>query len=479
MLRLELSDPEKSIGKRIIIRLIKLLDVIAVTLIFGVVWMHFYASNVYRIPFYNKGNWVVIALFMITYYYLAHLYQGFYIHISRVSEIIYAQDLAAALADAFLFAVTILLSRRIPNVLPTLLCLLGQSCVIFCWSSFAHRWYFAHFHRKKTIIIFDEMEGLEDLIAENGLDKRYDVIDTIGIDAVDQQYIDRELPKSSVVFLCCVHSHERNQIIKFCVENHISIFVIPRIGDVLMSGAQKMHLMHLPMLLVNHYSPTPEYLLLKRMLDIVISAATLIILSPLMLILALIIRSDGGTAFYRQVRLTKDGKEFHILKFRSMKMNAEEDGIAKLSTGERDDRITAIGHFIRACRMDELPQLINILKGDMSIVGPRPERPEIAAQYRETLSEFDLRLQCKCGLTGYAQVYGKYNSTPYDKLLMDLMYIAQPSLAEDVKICLATVKILFMKESTEGVAEGQTTASAESLVNTEVPGEKDVEKEGK
>ena len=475
-MRSEVSDPEKSMEKRIIIRLIKLLDIIAVTAVFGGVWMHFYASNVYRIPFYNKGNWVVIALFLVTYYYLAHLYQGFYIHISRVSEIIYAQDLAAALADAFLFAVTVLLSRRIPNVLPMLLCLLGQSGVSFCWSSLAHRWYFSHFERKKTIIIFDEMEGLEDLIAENGLDKRYDVIDTIGIDAVDQQYIDRELPKSSVVFLCCVHSHERNQIIKFCVENHISIFVIPRIGDVLMSGAQKMHLMRLPMLLVNHYSPAPEYLLLKRMLDIVISAATLIILSPLMLILALIIRSDGGTAFYRQVRLTKDGKEFHILKFRSMKINAEEDGIAKLSTGERDDRITAIGHFIRACRMDELPQLINILKGDMSIVGPRPERPEIAAQYRETLSEFDLRLQCKCGLTGYAQVYGKYNSTPYDKLLMDLMYIAQPSLAEDVKICLATVKILFIKESTEGVAEGQTTAEAGKPEIEESVGQESVRK---
>jgi lipopolysaccharide/colanic/teichoic acid biosynthesis glycosyltransferase len=472
----EVSDPEKSIKKRIIIRLIKLLDIIAVTAVFGGVWMHFYASNVYRVPFYNKGNWVVIALFMVTYYYLAHLYQGFYIHISRVSEIIYAQDLAAALADAFLFAVTVLLSRRIPNVLPMLLCLLGQSGVSFCWSSLAHRWYFSHFERKKTIIIFDEMEGLEDLIAENGLDKRYDVIDTIGIDAVDQQYIDRELPKSSVVFLCCVHSHERNQIIKFCVENHISIFVIPRIGDVLMSGAQKMHLMHLPILLVNHYSPAPEYLFLKRIFDIAISGAALMLLSPLMIILALIIRSDGGTAFYRQVRLTRDGKKFHILKFRSMKMNAEEDGIARLSTGERDDRITAIGHFIRACRMDELPQLINILKGDMSIVGPRPERPEIAAQYRETFPEFDLRLQCKCGLTGYAQVYGKYNSTPYDKLLMDLMYIAQPSLAEDVKICLATVKILFMKDSTEGIAEGQITASAGSRENTGVAGPEEKEK---
>lgn len=139
-------------------------------------------------------------------------------------------------------------------------------------------------------------------------------------------------------------------------------------------------------------------------------------------------------------------------------MDAEKDGVARLSTGEKDDRITRVGRFIRACRMDELPQLFNILRGDMSIVGPRPERPEIAEQYEKELPEFRLRLQCKCGLTGLAQYAGKYNSTPYDKLLMDLMYIAKPSLAEDFRICLATVKILFMKESTEGVEEGSMTA---------------------
>ena len=147
------------------------------------------------------------------------------------------------------------------------------------------------------------------------------------------------------------------------------------------------------------------------------------------------------------MRLTKDGKQFEILKFRSMRVDAEKDGVARLSTGDKDDRITKVGHIIRACRLDELPQLLNILKGDLSVVGPRPERPEIA-----------LRLQAKAGLTGYAQVYGKYNTTPYDKLQMDLMYIAHPSLIEDLKIMLATVKILFMPESTEGVAEGATTA---------------------
>ena len=225
-----------------------------------------------------------------------------------------------------------------------------------------------------------------------------------------------------------------------------------------MAGADKAHLFHLPMLRVARYNPTPEYLVAKRAFDILVAGTALVVFSPLMIVLALLIRMDGGTAFYRQKRLTKDGKVFEILKFRSMRMDAEKDGVARLSSGDADPRITKVGRFIRACRFDELPQLFNILAGDMSIVGPRPERPEIAREYKKELPEFDLRLQCKCGLTGFAQVYGKYNTTPYDKLLMDLMYIAQPSMIEDLKICFATVKILFMKDSTEGVEVGQVTA---------------------
>ena len=178
----------------------------------------------------------------------------------------------------------------------------------------------------------------------------------------------------------------------------------------------------------------------------------------MLLVVAILVRKDGGPAFYKQDRLTKNGKVYKVIKFRSMRVDAEKDGIARLSTGENDDRITPVGRVIRKFRIDELPQLLNIVKGDMSIVGPRPERPEIAAEYEKQMPEFRLRLQCKAGLTGYAQVYGKYNTTPYDKLLMDLMYISDPSLVQDLRIIFATVKILFLPESTEGIAEGQTTA---------------------
>ena len=178
-----------------------------------------------------------------------------------------------------------------------------------------------------------------------------------------------------------------------------------------------------------------------------------------LLITALAVKlSDGGPVLYRQTRLTKDGKTFSLLKFRSMRVDAEADGVARLSTGAQDSRVTAVGRVLRKYRIDELPQLLNILAGDLSIVGPRPERPAIAAEYEQTLPEFRLRLQAKAGLTGYAQVYGKYNTDPYHKLQLDLMYIANPGFLEDLRICFATVKTLFMAESTEGVQEGMTTA---------------------
>ena len=156
---------------------------------------------------------------------------------------------------------------------------------------------------------------------------------------------------------------------------------------------------------------------------------------------------DGGPVFYKQPRLTKDKQIFMILKFRSMKMDSEVKG-AQLAKKE-DDRITPVGKLIRRIHFDELPQIFNILKGDMSLVGPRPERPEIAALYSERIPEFDYRLKVKAGLTGYAQVYGKYNTTPYDKLKLDL------------KLLMLTFKILFQKENTEGVEAWQKTAGQE------------------
>ena len=456
------------------VRMVKLLNIIMVSIPFIAAWYMYYSQRVYALSFYRKGNWFVIALFMILYYLLSHLYSGFAIHISRISEIIYAQTLGALITDGLMFIIMWLLIRHVPNIPILLLVFVCQFALIAIWAYTARKWYVKHNPPIPTLVIYDEFEGVEKLISYYGLDSHFAIIRRISIKELhgedwyslprseryrrERKFIPEILDGVEAVFLCSLHSHDRNQIVKYCVHKDIVSWCIPRIGDVIMSGAEKAHLFHLPMLRVGRYNPTPEYLVAKRLFDIIVSGLALIVFSPIMVVLAIIIRMDGGTAFYRQKRLTKDGKIFEILKFRSMRMDAEKDGVARLSTGEADPRITKVGRFIRACRFDELPQLINILRGDMSIVGPRPERPEIAAQYKKYLPEFDLRLQCKCGLTGFAQVYGQYNTTPYDKLLMDLMYIANPSMAEDLKICFATVKILFLSESTEGVAAGQTTA---------------------
>lgn len=440
----------------LILRIIKIMDAVLMTVPFALCWYLYYAKHIAS-PFYAKGDYLVVALFFVLFVIFGRVYDAFLMSMQRISEIVYAQFLAAAVSDFIMYIVIWLLSKHLPNILPGVAALIGQVILAAVWAYNAHHAYFKIFPPQATAVIYDTRQGMEKLIGKYGLDTKYKVVLTATADECIANLA--MLDGVSTVFMSGIHSHDRNVILKYCVENNIGIFVIPRIGDTIMSGAYPMHMFHLPMLKVGRYHPQPEYLFIKRLLDIVISAVALVVLSPIFLVTAIAIKAtDHGPVFYKQIRLTKDGKEFGILKFRSMRVDAEKDGVARLSSGDHDDRITPVGRVIRACRMDELPQLLNILRGELSIVGPRPERPEIAAQYCEEMPEFSLRLQAKAGLTGYAQIYGKYNTTPYDKLVMDLMYIAHPSIVEDLKIMFATVKILFMPESTEGISEGQTTA---------------------
>ena len=455
----------RSLRHNIAMRTVKLLDAVLLTIPFGACWYLAYAENLAE-PYYRKGNWLVIALFFVIYVTYGRIYDGFRVSISRVSEMFISQTLALLITDGILLVVTWLLTKHFPPVWPLVLTLAVQVLLSMVWCIGAHQWYFHRYDPQKTAVVYDTREGLDTLIAEYGLDKRFQVVATADVATAlnDQLQI---LDGIEAIFLFGTHSHERNIILKQCVARDIEVYLIPRIGDVIMSGAERIHMFHLPMLRVGRYDPNPEYLFIKRAFDLLVSGLALVVLSPIMLLVAAAVKlTDGGPAFYRQCRLTKDGKTFDVLKFRSMRVDAEKDGVARLSTGENDDRITPIGRFIRKCRLDELPQLINIFRGEMSLVGPRPERPEIAAQYEEELPEFALRLQAKAGLTGYAQVYGKYNTTPYDKLQMDLMYIANPSFVEDLKILFATIRILFVSESTEGVAQGQTTATKKKADTT-------------
>ncbi len=450
------SNVHLSISYKLLLRIVKALNVVLVTIPYGVCWFEFYANRIAS-PYYAKGNWAIIGLFVLLYICVGRTYDAFLVSYNRISEMIYSQALAIFVADAVMFIVLWLLGKSFPFLIPAVIALAAQILLSTLWSVAVHNWYFRMYPAKKTFIVWDMRRGLSELINSYGLSKKFDVIgDCTASECIKNLHF---LDEAEAVFLSGVHSHDRNIIIKYCVDKHISTFVIPRIGDVLMSSAHRMHMFHLPMLRVDGYNPTPEFLFIKRTFDILCSLVGIVLTSPIMLVTAILIKKeDGGPVFYKQLRLTKNGQEFYVLKFRSMRVDAEKDGKARLSTGDKDDRITPVGRFIRKCRIDELPQFINVLKGDMSLVGPRPERPEIAHEYEKELPEFRLRLQAKCGLTGYAQVYGKYNTTPYDKLQMDLMYIANASLAQDLSILFATVKILFMPESTEGIEEGTITA---------------------
>jgi len=443
------------------LRLVKVLDAVLITVPFAMAWLFYYAGRTWS-PFYLKGNWAVIGLFLFLYAMFGKVYDAFLVSMNQMFESVYSQSLAALFSDSVMYIVSWLLTKHLPNPVPLFFVFFCQAVFAAVWFKLANRWYYSVFSPKKSAIIYDMRNGLERLVDEYGLAKKFDIRLTEGIEECLKNIC--ILDGMDAVFLSGIHSHDRNIILKYCVVKGIEVYVIPRIGDTIMSGAKQMHMFHLPILRTGRYSPSPVYLAAKRLVDITVAFAAFIILSPVWIITAIAIKAeDGSDIFYRQCRLTKDGKKFNVLKFRSMKMDAEEDGVARLSSGENDERLTKVGRIIRKVRLDELPQLLCILKGDMSIVGPRPERPEIAKQYEEEMPEFCLRLQAKAGLTGYAQVYGKYNTTPYDKLQMDLMYIAHPGMVEDFRIMLSTVKILFLPESTEGVGEGRFTAMDEAV----------------
>ena len=434
--------------KKIPFSTIKLLNTLLVLLPFAGVWFGYYEPLTLTARSKQVCLLMLLAYSLVFYTTCTRL-DGFRVSIRRIGEMIFSQIIAVGVTDAIAAVMIWMLSIHFPNLLPGFACFLVQCVVIVATAFAAHSLFFATHPPKRAIVVFDVRHGMEELISDYGLERRYDVQASYPVEEVVSDL--SKLDGAQDVFMCGIHSHERNIILKYCVEKDIRVFMIPRVGDVMMSGAERMHMFHLPFIRATRYKPPLEFRVTKRAFDILVSGVALLLLSPVMLVVALLVRRDGGPALYRQVRLTKDGKEFEILKFRSMRVDAEKLSGAVLSSGENDPRITKVGRVIRACRLDELPQLINIFRGDMSIVGPRPERPEIAAEYEKELPEFRLRLQCKAGLTGYAQVYGKYNTTPYDKLLMDLMYIAHPSVLEDLTIMLATVKILFSRESTEGV----------------------------
>ena len=444
--------------------LVKALLVSVDTAFFAAAWYLFYSKQLFVETFYGKGHLFVIALFVVLYVSLAKLYGGFDLTTSSASELSYGHAVAAVITAFFTYIVLWLLQRTLPNVLPLLAVMAGMILASALWSGPAVRLTNRLLPPKRTVLIYAYSEAMENgQMIINNMPWRFALVGQLAVDGDPARTLaELKAMNAEAVMICGVSSSVRNDIVKFCIAEKMEAYVRPNIGDYLINGAKTMQMCSLPVMLCQRCSPSVWYLVVKRGMDIALSLAALVILSPLMLVTAAAIKLyDGGPVFYKQIRLTKDRKEFYVYKFRSMRVDAEKDGVARLAS-QGDDRITPVGKVIRSLRIDELPQLLCILMGTMTIVGPRPERPEIAEQYEKEMPEFALRLQAKAGLTGYAQVYGKYNTSPYNKLQMDLQYIGSMGLVTDLKIIFATIKVLFVPESTEGVAQGQTTARKEN-----------------
>lgn len=438
--------------KKIPFAVVKMANIVLLMIPFLICWTLYYEPRTTTVGSKQVSVLVMIIFFFICYYFGQRL-DCFRVSILQIRDVIFGEVLATMITDIIMYILIWMLSIHLPNLIPGLITWGGQCVIGVIWAYVMHQSYFFTHPPLRTIVIYDKRMGMENLIHTYGLEKRFNIKTVYPVESIMDKL--EVMEEFDAAFLCGIHSRERNIILKHCINHKIKLFMIPRIADVMMRGSEQIHMLHLPILKTQRYKPSIEYQIIKRTMDIVVSGIATIVLSPLFLITAIAVKSDGGPAFYKQKRLTKDGKVFEILKFRSMRVDAEKYSGAVLSAGENDPRITKVGRIIRACRLDELPQLLNILKGDMSLVGPRPERPELQKEIEKEVPEFGLRLQAKAGLTGYAQVYGKYNTTFYDKLLMDLMYISKPSILEDLTIMLATVKILTSKESTEGVGEGK------------------------
>jgi exopolysaccharide biosynthesis polyprenyl glycosylphosphotransferase len=304
------------------------------------------------------------------------------------------------------------------------------------------------------LLVYGKADSVRLKIKMDARQDKYHISKLLCADAGFER-ICQEIARHDAVILNDVPAELRNDILKFCYRYRIRTYITPKITDIMIRGAQNISLFDTPLMVVKGTGLSPVQRILKRAMDIVLCAIAMIPAAPVMLLVAAAIKlEDGGPVFYKQDRLTRNGREFAILKFRSMIVDAEKYAGAVLASGN-DPRITKVGKFIRATRLDELPQLLNILKGDMSIVGPRPERKCFADEFAKDMPEFAYRLKVRGGLTGYAQIYGKYNTSPYDKLRLDMMYIENYSLLLDIKLIILTLRIIFSKDSTEGIDKAE------------------------
>lgn len=455
--------------KRLILFIVSFINILLLCLLFAAGWYRYYAGTMYVITFYRRGHYVVIALYGMMLLFFSNMYGSLKIGQYRRIEVLLSQFLSLLLTNILFYFIISLLAFGFVN--PFVLCLImaAEMVVTTLWNSLVIYFYNSIFQPWKLLLIYGERSA-KDLIykVETRRDK-YAIYDSINI-AEGMEAIKQKMQDFHAVIIGDITAECRNDLLKYCYMCEKRAYVVPKLSDLILMGAERIHVFDTPFLLSRGYALSFDERLLKRLLDLVLSFVLLVVTSPILVLVSAAVKlCDGGPVFYRQVRCTKDDQLFTIIKFRSMVVDAESSEGPVLAS-RHDDRVTVVGRFLRASRLDELPQLFNILKGDMSFVGPRPERPEMIQAYERDMPEFRFRTRVKAGLTGYAQVYGKYNTSPYDKLKLDLFYIENYSLWQDIKLILMTLKTVLKPSAAEGVPGEQPDPGTQSGRTTDKGG---------
>lgn len=443
--------------KRIIVLQLAGLNLLFQVALYAILWYANYADTI-QVYFWKRGHWLVIITYGLLLLFFSKMYGGYQIGYLKSIEVFFSQIFSTICVNIFsYFQISLLngnLIRPAPLLKMTALDIIG----VGLWTIGA-TWIYRSIFAPRELLLVHGDRSIEDITEKFSSRKdKYKICHCMhiseGIDAICKEAQNRY----DAVVIWDIKTEDRNKILKYCYGREIRVYIMPKITDVIVKGSEQLHLFDTPILLTREYALKIEQRMFKRMIDLFCAIALVVMTSPVMLITAIIIKAyDKGPVFYKQIRCTRGQKEFSILKFRSMRVDAEKDGVARLAA-KNDSRITPVGKFIRKVRIDELPQLFNIIAGDMSFIGPRPERPEIIKQYIQEMPEFEFRTRVKAGLAGYAQVFGKYNTTPYDKLKLDLFYVENYTIWLDIRLMLLTLKILLKPESTEGVDTTQVTA---------------------
>ncbi len=406
-----------------------------------------------------NGYIVFEFLYLVVFLAFASTYRCFNIGLAHYRELVFTYFLATVTTNFIIYFVLSLIAKMMLPPLPLFLMLLvqwGAGLVLYGGADLL----FSYLHPARNAIVICSVNAAELATIEkfSSLKEHYAIselcFETEPLDTVLQ----RVAPYSTVI-LGNIDNRLRLEVTEYCFEQNKRLFYIPTVQDIIYHNAHETFIGDSLAYRCRNTTFTLEQLVIKRAMDIGFSLFGLVLTSPLMLLAALAIKLwDGGPVFFRQVRYTRNLTQFTLIKFRSMIVDAEKDG-AQFTT-EHDPRVTPVGRVLRRLRIDELPQFFNILRGDMSLVGPRAERIENVDYYCELYPEFRYRMKVKAGLTGYAQIYGKYNTSYEDKLKLDLLYIENCSIVQDLQLLFLTLKVLALPESTEGFASERFPSDA-------------------